>query len=322
MLSIPVINLIKDTKHRLHLELLAGKKGLNKKISIPRIQKPGLALTGDTSNLHPGRIQVLGKSEMRYLNSLPAKKLNKIVEKICEIDIACMVITHKGVAPQILISMCEKKRIPLFGTKLLTSTFVNRATQFLEESLAASTCIHGVLLDVFGVGVLIIGKSGIGKSECALDLILRGHRLVADDIVNIKKQPPSALFGTGSEIIKYHMEIRGLGIINIRDLFGISAVRDHKLIEVVVELTEWDPSIEYDRLGIDEQHYNMLDVNLPLIQIPVRPGRNLSAIIEVAARNHLLKQGGHHSAQEFQEKLSKEILAGEGVKHALRGTFE
>jgi HPr kinase/phosphorylase len=322
MLSIPVINLLKDTKHRLQLEILAGKKGLGKKISIPRIQKPGLALTGDTSNLHPGRIQVLGKSEMRHLNSLPLKKLKDIVEKIGEVDIACIIITHNISAPLPLVTMCEKKRIPLFSTKLLTSTFVNRATQFLEESLAASTCTHGVLLDVFGVGILIIGKSGIGKSECALDLVLRGHRLVADDIVNIKKQPPSALFGTGSEIIKYHMEIRGLGIINIRDLFGISAVRDRKLIEVVVELTEWDPTIEYDRLGIDEQRYSMLDVHLPLIQIPVRPGRNLSAIIEVAARNHLLKLGGHHSAQEFQEKLSKEILAGEGLKHALRGLLE
>lgn len=322
MLSIPIINLLKDTKHRLQLEILAGKKGLGKKISIPRIQKPGLALTGDTSNLHPGRIQVLGKSEMRHLNALQAKKLKEVVEKIGEVDIACIVITHSTSAPPLLVSMCEKKRIPLFATKLLTSTFVNRATQFLEESLAVSTCTHGVLLDVFGVGVLLVGKSGIGKSECALDLILRGHRLVADDIVNIKKQPPSALFGTGSEIIKYHMEIRGLGIINIRDLFGISAVRDRKLIEMVVELTEWDPTIEYDRLGIDEQRYNMLDVSLPLIQIPVRPGRNLSAIIEVAARNHLLKLGGHHSAQEFQEKLSKEILAGEGLKHALRGLLE
>lgn len=322
MLAIPVINLVKDTKHRLQLEIVAGKKGMGKKIFIPRIQKPGLALTGDTSNLHPGRIQVFGKSEMRYINNLPVKKSKQIVDKISQVDIACIVVTHNSTPPTQLVTMCEKRRIPLFRTRLLTSTFVNRATQFLEESLSASTCIHAVLLDVFGVGVLLVGKSGIGKSECALDLILRGHRLVADDIVNIKKQPPSALFGTGSEIIKYHMEIRGLGIINIRDLFGISAVRDRKLIEMVVELTEWDPTIEYDRLGIDEQRYNMLDVALPLIQIPVRPGRNLSAIIEVAARNNLLKLGGHHSAQEFQEKLTKEIITGESAKHKLRGLLE
>jgi HPr kinase/phosphorylase len=322
MFSVPVINLVKDTKHNLKLEILAGEKGLGKKISIPRIQKPGLALTGDTSNLHPARIEVLGKSEMRYLKTLSEAKLKEIIAKLSEVDIACFVVTHNAEPPKGLISMCEKKRIPLFRSKLLTSTFINRVTKFLEEALSASTCIHGVLLDVFGVGILIVGKSGIGKSECALDLILRGHRLVADDIVNIKKQPPSALFGTGSEIIKHHMEIRGLGIINIRDLFGISTVRDKKLIEMVIELTEWDPNTEYDRLGIDEIQYNLLDVNLPLIQIPVRPGRNLSAIIEVAARNYLLKLGGHHSAREFQEKLNKELMAGGDIKDKLRGLLE
>lgn len=322
MLSIPVISLLKDTKHHLQLEVVAGKNGMGKKITIPRIQKPGLALTGDTSNLHPGRIQVLGKSEMRYLNSLPEKKLKQILEKMSEIDIACFVVTRNAAPPPSMVVLCKKKTIPLFKTKLLTSTFVNRASQFLDESLAASTCIHGVLLDVFGVGILLVGKSGIGKSECALDLILRGHRLVADDIVSIRKQPPSALFGNGSEIIKYHMEIRGLGIINIRDLFGISAVRDRKLIEIVIELTEWDPNVEYDRLGVDELRYNLIDVTLPLIQIPVRPGRNLSAIIEVAARNHLLKLGGHHSAREFQEKLGKEILAADNLKKNLLGLLE
>ncbi len=308
MFSIPVINLLKDTKHRLCLELLSGKTGLGKKIVIPRIQKPGLALTGDNTNLHPGRIQILGRAEMKFLASLAPGKLNKILDDICKIDIACIVITRGAKAPAQMVKKCKLAGIPLMGTKLLTSTFVNRATRFLEESLAASTCIHGVLLDVFGVGVLLVGKSGIGKSECALDLVLRGHRLVADDIVNIRKRPPSSLFGIGSEIIKYHMEIRGLGIINIRDLFGISAVRDRKAIELVVELMEWDPEVEYDRLGIEERRHSILDVRLPLVQIPVRPGRNISAIIEVAVRNHLLKIGGHHSAQRFQEKLSEQIM--------------
>lgn len=311
MLSIPVIKLLKDTRHRLHLDLVSGKQGVGKKITIPRIQKPGLALTGDTTNLHPGRVQILGQAEMKFLGSLSAAKRRQVIEAICQVDIACVIITRGAVAPTPMVEACRAHGIPLMRTKLLTSTFVNRATRFLEENLAASTCIHGVLLDVFGVGILMIGKSGIGKSECALDLVLRGHRLVADDIVNIRKQPPSTLYGTGSEIIKHHMEIRGLGIINIRDLFGISAVRDRKLIEIVVELSDWDPSIEYDRLGVDEQRHVILDVSLPLIQIPVRPGRNLSAIIEVAARNHLLKLGGHHSAREFQDRLSAEIVSTE-----------
>lgn len=311
MLNIPIIKLLKESQHRLHLELLTGKEGLDKKISIPRIQKPGLALTGDTSNLHPGRIQVLGKAEIRYLETLTPTKRRQIFSKICKVDIACMVITRNAEAPAPLLELCKTNNIPLLRTKLLTSTFVNRATRFLDETLTASTSIHGVLLDVFGVGILLIGKSGIGKSECALDLILRGHRLVADDIVNVRKRPPSTLYGMGSEIIKYHMEIRGLGIINIRDLFGISAVRDRKVIEMVIELAEWSSEIEYDRLGLEEHRHTILDVNVPLIQIPVRPGRNLSAIIEVATRNHLLKLGGHHSAREFQERLSAEILASE-----------
>ena len=319
MLNIPVIKLVKDSQHRMHLELLAGKEGLAKKITIPRIQKPGLALVGDISNLHPGRLQIFGRAEMKFLKSLAKKKALTIISAMFEVDIACIIITRNEEAPDHLIDLCNKHDIPLMRTKLLTSTFVNRASRFLEESLAASTCIHGVLLDVFGVGILIVGKSGVGKSECALDLVLRGHRLVADDIVNIRKRPPSTLMGMGSEIIRHHMEIRGLGIINIRDLFGISAVRDRKVIELVIELAEWDPEIEYDRLGIDEQRYHAIDVRLPLIQIPVRPGRNLSAIIEVAARNHLLKRGGHNSAREFQEKLSAAIFSDDRDKNLWEG---
>ena len=314
MFNVPVINLLRDKQHQLHLKLLAGKKGLGKKITIPRIQKPGLALTGDISNVHPGRVQILGKAEMRFLTTLAAKKQKSIVDRICSLDIACFVVTRNIEPPAALIKACGSCNIPLFSTKLLTSTFVNRATRFLEESLASSTTIHGVLLDVFGVGILLIGKSGVGKSECALDLILRGHRLVADDIVNVKRQPPSTLYGAGSEIIRYHMEIRGLGIINIRDLFGISAVRERKRIEIAVELSEWDPEAEYDRLGLDEARFALLDVNVPMIQLPVRPGRNLSAIIEVASRNYLLKAGGHHSAREFQDKLGREILSSQELK--------
>lgn len=310
MLTIPVIKLLKDVKQRLHLELVAGKNSLGKKITIPRIQKPGLALTGDTSNLHPGRLQIFGMPETRFLNKLTPAKRKGVIEAMCKAKITAIVVTHGIQLPKELTSVCRKYDTPLLRTKLLTSTFINRVTKFLEESMSSQTCTHGVLLDVFGVGILIIGKSGIGKSECALDLILRGHRLVADDIINIRRRAPSTLYGTGSEIIKHHMEIRGLGIINIRDLFGISAVREKKVIEIVVELAEWDPDAEYDRLGVDERRYTILEVPVPLVQIPVRPGRNLSAIIEVAARNHLLKLGGHHSAREFQEKLSAEIVAG------------
>lgn len=322
MISIQVAELIKDSEYHLNLELVAGKQGLLKKITIPRIQKPGLALTGDTSNLHSGRLQVLGKSEISYLNGLPEKKLRSVVEKICKIDLSAMVITRGNPVPDILIEEAEKNSIPLFSTNLLTSTFINRITKFLEDKLTASTNVHGVLMDVFGVGIMIIGKSGIGKSEAALDLILRGHRLVADDVVEIKKKPPSTLSGMSSEIIKYHMEIRGLGIINIEDLFGVAAIRDRKVIDIVVELVDWDPKAEYDRLGMEEQTYPILDVRVPYLKIPVRPGRNVTTIIEVAARNHLLKQRGHFSAQEFDEKLSQDLQARDKLNKTLWNSLE
>ncbi len=322
MISIQVADFIHDADYNLNLQLVAGRKGVTKKVTIPRIQKPGLALTGDTSNLHSGRVQVLGKSEIAYLQSLPKKKLKSIVEKICKVDLACMVISRGNPIPDILIEEAEKNNIPVFSTNLLTSTFINRVTKFLEDKLTASTTIHGVLVDVFGVGVLIIGKSGIGKSECALDLILRGHRLVADDVVEIRKKPPATLSGVGTGVIKHHMEIRGLGIINIKDLFGIASTRDQKIVEIVVELVDWDAAQEYDRLGIDDQKFTILDVKVSYLKIPVRPGRNITTLLEVAARNHLLKQRGHFSAQEFQERLNREILAQEKLSKALWGSLE
>jgi len=322
MISIQVAEFMKDSDYHLNLELVAGKQGLLKKITIPRIQKPGLALTGDTSNLHSGRLQILGKSEISYLNGLPEKKMRSVVEKICKIDLAAMVITRGNIVPDILIEEAEKNSIPLFSTNLLTSTFINRVTKFLEDKLTASTNVHGVLMDVFGVGIMIVGKSGIGKSEAALDLILRGHRLVADDVVEIKKKPPSTLSGMSSEIIKYHMEIRGLGIINIEDLFGVAAIRDRKVIDIVVELVDWDPKAEYDRLGMEEQTYHILDVRVPYLKIPVRPGRNVTTIIEVAARNHLLKQRGHFSAQEFDEKLSQDMQNRDRLNKTLWNSLE
>ncbi|MBL7686324.1 MAG: HPr(Ser) kinase/phosphatase [Deltaproteobacteria bacterium] len=322
MISIQVADLLHDTEYHLNLELVSGKKGLIKKITIPRIQKPGLALTGDTSNLHSGRVQVLGKSEISYLQSLSSKKITQVLQKICKTDLACMIVSRGNPIPQILIEESEKSNIPLFSTNLLTSTFVNRVTRFLEDKLTASTTLHGVLVDVLGVGILMIGKSGIGKSECALDLILKGHRLVSDDIVEIKKKPPSTLRGMGVGAIKHHMEIRGLGIINIKDLFGVASARDQKMIEIVIELVDWDPHEEYDRLGIDEQSYTILDVKVPYLKIPVRPGRNITTLIEVAARNHLLKQKGHFSAQDFQDRLNREILSQEKLKKTIWNELE
>lgn len=322
MISLQVAELLRDQDYHLDLELISGKTGLFKKITIPRIQKPGLGLTGDTSHLHSGRLQVLGRSEISYLNELSSRQLKKVITALCKIDLSAMVVTRGNQAPQALIEATKTNNIPLFSTQLLTATFINRVTRFLEDRLTASATLHGVLLDILGVGILIIGKSGIGKSEAALDLILRGHRLVADDVVEIKKKPPSTLSGVSSAIIKYHMEIRGLGIINIEDLFGVAAIRDRKVIDIVVELIEWEEGQNYDRLGLEEQTYNILDVEVPYVKIPMRLGRNVTPIIEVAARNHLLKQRGHFSAQELDEKLSQNLSHREKINRSLWNSLE
>lgn len=308
MLSIDVAELLSEKEIPLKLKLVAGKKGVKKKINIPRIQKPGLALIGDTSKLHPGRIQVLGKSEITYLSSLPEAKLKEIIRKICVTEVACFIVTRGNEPPKVLVTEANRYQIAVFTTPIITATFINRITRFLEEHLTASLTMHGVLVDVFGAGILIIGKSGIGKSECALDLVLRGHRLVADDVVQIKKKPPATLYGMSMDLIKHHMEIRGLGILNIKDLFGVASIRDLKIIEIVVELVEWNSNYEYDRLGIDEHKYMILDVPIPYLKIPVSPGRNVTTVIEVAARNHLLKQRGLYSSKAFQERLNQELL--------------
>ncbi|MHB1845428.1 MAG: HPr(Ser) kinase/phosphatase [Deltaproteobacteria bacterium] len=310
MQSVKIGALLKDDQFDLRIELVCGKDGLERKLTSSRIQKPGLALAGFLEHLHRERLQVFGNTELSYLATLPEAKQAEIVRELFAADIAGLCVTKNLEIPLLVRAEAERTKIPLFKTKHLSSTFITNVERFLEDALTASTSLHGVLIDVLGVGVLILGKSGIGKSECALDLVLRGHRLVADDIVDVKRKGDSVV-GAGSSIIKHHMEIRGLGIINIKDLFGVAAVRDQKKIEVVVELMEWDPAVEYDRLGVDERRFNVLDLEIPLLVVPVRPGRNMTTIIEVAARNHLLKLQGHHSALEFQDRLNRAIAEGQ-----------
>ncbi len=302
-LSLSIGDILQDAEYGLNLALSAGIVGLANRIYTPRIQKPGLALTGYTEHLHPERIQILGNTEISYLKQLPDSQIETCLGKICSFPISCFIVTSGLEPPSLLAELAEKAGIPLLVTSHVSSVFISLITKFLEERLLPSTHVHGVLVDVLGVGVLLLGKSGIGKSECALDLILHGHRLVADDIVQIKKKMPAALVGNAAETLRYHMEIRGLGIINIKDLFGVSSIREKKIIDMVLELVEWDPSREYDRLGLDDKSYNILGVDLHHLEIPVRPGRNLTSIIEVAARNFVLKGMGYHPAREFHEKL-------------------
>ncbi len=297
-----------DPQSGLGLEVVAGAKGVHRRITGSRIQKPGLALTGYTAYVNPERLQVLGMTEISYLQSLSASARESGVAQLCALQVAGVVVTRGLTVPTELAEAGEQHQVVIFSSQLMSSVFITRAGKFLEERLSPTTSVHGVLIDVLGVGILLLGKSGIGKSEAALDLILRGHRLVADDIVEIRKTPPDAVYGSGSEIIKHHMEIRGLGIINIKDLFGISSVRDAKKFQLVVELVEWDENDEYDRLGVEENFHAILGVQVPMLRVPIRPGRNISSIIEVAARNLLLKFQGKHSALEFQDRLNRALM--------------
>jgi len=291
----------------LRLVLLAGEAGLGRRITLHRVQKPGLALAGYVRQVHPERVQILGATELSYLASLPAEEARHGIETFMALEPACIVITKGLDVPQDLIDCANRLGVPLMRTPLASSVAIESVQSFIELQLAPTASIHGVLMDVLGVGVLLLGKSGIGKSEAALDLIMRGHRLVADDLVEVRRSAGNILVGWASELIKHHMEVRGIGIINIKDMFGVAAVRDEKRIELVLELVRWDQAEGSDRLGLDEMVYSILELTVPLLRIPVSPGRNVSSLIEVAARNRLLQVRGHHSAREFQERLDQAL---------------
>lgn len=317
-----VQELEQSEEHHLELTLMAGRNGLKKKITHSQVQKMGLALTGFTQFVNPERLQIIGNTEMAYFKTLTPEMQEKVVRQICSLPLSCLVITRGLEVPELLLRESDEKGIPVFRTNLRSFDFIEKVTKFLEEKLASTSSLHGVLMDIFGVGVLILGKSGIGKSECALDLILRGHQLVADDMVHIQKRPPSSVFGSGFEVIQHHMEIRGLGIINIRSLFGVEAIRERKKIELIVELMEWDAHREYDRLGFEEEKFSILGIELPMLRIPVTPARNLTTIIEVAVRNHLLKVMGYDSALEFEKKLLRKMEERGGNTVEIEGEVE
>jgi len=322
MNSLLVKELEQNRERHLELALMAGRKGLKKKITHSQVQKMGLALTGFVQFINPERLQVIGNTEMAYFRTLTPEMQEQVIRQICSLPLSCLVITRDLEIPELLLQEADEKGIPVFRTNLRSFDFIERATKFMEEKLSPTSSLHGVLMDVYGVGLLILGKSGIGKSECALDLILRGHRLVADDMVHIQKRSPASLIGSGFEVIQHHMEIRGLGIINIRSLFGVEAIREKKKIDLVFELVEWDTNREYDRLGFEEETYSILDVELPMLRIPVTPARNLTTIIEVAVRNHLLKVMGYDSALEFEKKLLRRMEEREGDRFEVEGEVE
>ncbi len=307
-----------DAAASLNLVLVSGGDGIDNIVDRPRIQKPGLALAGFLEHIHPGRVQVLGKSETSFLNERAPAERSRIVSQLCRQGVSCFVLTTGLEPPAELMDETERHGVPLLRTELSSATTIERLTRYLEDRLAPRTVVHGVFLDVYGLGVLLIGDSGVGKSECAIELVVRGHRLVSDDVVEIK-QMGDHLVGTGPTLTRYHMELRGVGIINVKDLFGVASVRLTKFIEYVIKLDPWKPGKKYDRLGLDDNGHQILGITLPYVEMPVGPGRNLSVLIEVAARHHLLKLMGYHPARELAHRLRERIQT--PVDEAAGGTI-
>lgn len=307
MKYITVHELLSEEISNLKLKLIYGREFLrDRRISNFRIQKPGLALAGYTDHIHTERVQIFGNTEISYLNTLTSEQRKVAFENFCRRRVCCIIVTKNLKIPKELVFFVKRYEIPLFRTEELSSRVIQEITSFLEDRLAPESTIHGVLVDVYGVGVVILGRSGIGKSECALELVKRGHRLVADDAIHIKKKQ-DILIGTSNDLLTYNIELRGLGILNIKDMFGVSSIRLRKRIEIVISFVDWNNEESYDRTGLDKTTYDIMGVELPLLVLPVSPGRNMAVIIEAAARNHLLKLMGYDAAKEFQDKLMKKM---------------
>ncbi|PKR78010.1 HPr kinase/phosphorylase [Halalkalibacillus sediminis] len=296
-----------DLLDRFDLELVAGKDGVHREIVTSDISRPGMEMAGYFKHYPKERLQLMGRTELSFLYDLTHKEIIDRMEKLCTDVTPGIVITRGMEVPEALTEAANHAGVPVMRSPYKTTRVISRLTNFLETEFAPSTAVHGVLVDVYGVGVLITGKSGIGKSETALELVKRGHRLVADDNVEIRQEDYDTLIGNPPNLIEHLLEIRGLGIINVMTLFGAGAVRNFKRISLVCHLELWDAEKQYDRLGLDEDTMKIMDVHLQKATIPVRPGRNLSVIIEVAAMNFRLKRMGINTAEEFSDRLDSMI---------------
>ncbi len=303
-----VRDLVEDSRVTVKLRRVAGEAGLGRPIRHPRVQKCGLALAGHFYGVVPSRVQVLGETELSYLDSLSGDGRSLSARGFFSLGLSAVVVTRNTEPSRALIAAAEATGTPLFVSDARSSRTINALHAVLDELLAPQTQLHGVLVDVFGVGLLVLGKSGIGKSECALELVLRGHRLVADDVVKCDWRPPGMVFGTPADLLRHHIEVRGLGVLNIKDLFGVTSVRERKRIDVVVRLEDWSEKEEYDRLGVEEKWHTILGTSIRLLVVPVRPGRDMGSILEIAARNELLRRAGNNSAKEFLARLEGQLV--------------
>ncbi|MBN2030267.1 HPr(Ser) kinase/phosphatase [bacterium] len=306
--SISVETLFLENKKSLKLKLISRDSSFQKQISEKDLHRPGLALAGFVDLFTYRRIQVCGNTEMTYLRKLSVAQREKTLKKVLVFDIPCIIVTSNNKIFPEFIRLADEHQVSIFRTPFATTRVFQLLGDYLDEKFAPKIFIHGTLVDVYGIGVLITGRSAIGKSEIALDLVSRGHRLVADDVVTVIRRAGDVLIGRGNDTLKYHMEIRGLGVINIQPIFGIRGIRRQKRVEVQLELVDWDKSEKYERLGLEEITTEILGVKIPLVRLPVYPGKNISVIAEVSALNQLLKIYGHNTAKKFQKELTQQIL--------------
>ncbi|MEK3887907.1 HPr(Ser) kinase/phosphatase [Bacillus sp. FSL K6-3431] len=300
-----------DIIKQFDLELISGEEGIHKLITTSDISRPGLEISGFFNYYPAERVQLLGRSESSFIAQMTGHERQERMELLCNATTPGIVITRGLDIPTELIEASERHSVPIMRTTMKSTRFSSRLTNYLEGRLAPTTAVHGVLVDIYGIGVLITGQSGVGKSETALALIKRGHQLVADDCVEIRQEDEGLLVGTSPELLEHLLEIRGLGIINVMTLFGAGAVRPSKSITLTINLESWDQNKHYDRLGLDEEKMKIIDTDITRLTVPVRPGRNLAVIIEVAAMNFRLKRLGVNAAEQFTERLNQVIRDGD-----------
>lgn len=305
----------------LELECLAGETGLDRPLPQSEIASPGLVLAGFTTRFLPDRMHVLGETEITYLESLESGARQRALDGFFGFPIPVIFVTKGQAVPEELVAHCRSAGVPLLRTALKTAEFYQRIKPIIEEAAAPRTTLHGSLADVYGVGLLFMGRSGIGKSECVLDLVERGHRLVADDVVQVTRRG-NTLIGQGHELAAHHMEIRGVGLIDIPAVFGIRSVRQQKRIEVVVQLTDWEKAQDADRTGLAQQEHEILGVPLPRVIVPLNPGKNITVVSEVVAMNHLLRLTGIDAAAAFNERLIRRMRDQKGLREYLKEDFE
>ncbi|MCY3681686.1 MAG: HPr(Ser) kinase/phosphatase [Gemmatimonadetes bacterium] len=303
MPQISIGKMLEDYGDQLALSSVAGQGGIGNTLSTSDVHRPGLALAGFLGLFTFDRVQVMGNTEMLYLSSLDPDICRQTLETIFQFDIPCMVITDGNEVLPVMLELSNARQIPLLTTPFATTKFAHLFSDYLDDVFAPRTAIHGSLVDVYGIGLLFVGASGIGKSEIAVDLVERGHRLVADDVVLVSRKLQGIIVGSSGETLRDHIEIRGLGILNVRNMFGVRAVRMQKRVEVVVKLIKWDETAAYDRIGLDEDWVSILDLEVPQVTVPIYPGKNITVIAETIALNYQLKIQGYHTAQEFNRRL-------------------